>query len=175
MSVHTAGTGAPPDDIEDDLAVLVALLPITLHDLRSAPPSPMPMREAIERSGLGKRHATALLSVAATEPIGVTELARRLGLLLSSTSTVVGELSRAGLVEREEDDEDRRRTLVRVHSDYREEMATWVEAALQPLRNTLERLSPSARADFMEGWRILSEEAARSNSPGGADPDCDDP
>jgi DNA-binding MarR family transcriptional regulator len=152
------------DDVEEELAQLVALLPITLHDLRSAPPSPMPMREALEGSGLGKRHATALLSVAATEPASVSELARRLGLLLSSTSTVVGELSRAGLVQREEDDEDRRRTLVRVHSDYREAMAAWVDAATEPLRNTLQRLSPSARAHFMEGWRILSEEAARGAS-----------
>jgi hypothetical protein len=53
---------------------------------------------------------------------------------------------------------------VRVHSDYREAMAAWVDAAMEPLRNTLQRLSPPARAHFMEGWRILSEEAARSAS-----------
>lgn len=164
MALKTTPETPLLDDVEEELARLVALLPITLHDLRSAPPSPMPMREAIERSGLGKRHATALLSVSATEPISVGELAKRLGLLLSSTSTVVGELSRAGLLQREEDEEDRRRTLVRVHSDYREAMAVWVDAAMEPLRNTLRRLSPRARADFMDGWSILSEEASRSAS-----------
>ncbi len=174
MASKTTRKHAPRDHADEALAELIVLMPITLHDLRSAPPSPMPMREAIERSGLGKRHATALLSVAATEPISVSELAKRLGLLLSSTSTVVGELSRAGLLQREEDEEDRRRTLVRVHSDYRDAMTTWVEAATEPLRNTLERLSAPARAHFMQGWRILSEEAARSNSPRDADPDCPD-
>ena len=173
MTIDTTHAATPRDDVKDELAQLVALLPITLHDLRSAPPSPMPMREAIEGSGLGKRHATALLSVAATEPIGVSELAKRLGLLLSSTSTVVGELSRAGLVQREEDEQDHRRTLVRVHADYRAAMAEWVEAAMEPLRNTLQRLSPRARAHFMEGWGILSEEAARSASTREADGDCE--
>src|SRR5271170_3622051 len=139
--------------VEDDLVELTALLPVTLHDLKSSVPAPMPMRDAMERASLGKRHASALLAVAAAEPIGVSELAKRLGLLLSSTSTLVGELSRAGLLERAEDDEDRRRTIVRVHEDYRGVMEGWLEVAFAPVRHTLERLSPLARADFMEGDR----------------------
>src|SRR5258707_2421374 len=118
------------------------------------------MRDAMERSSLGKRHATALLAVAAAEPIGVSELAKRLGLLLSSTSTIVGELSRAGLLERAEDDSDRRRTIVRLHEDYREVMEAWLAVALAPIRNTLQRLSPQARQHFMDGWRVLQQEAA---------------
>ena len=74
------------------------------------------------------------LAVAA-EPISVSELAKRLGLLLSSTSTIVGELSRAGLLERAEDEHDRRRTIVRVHEDYRAAMEGWLEIALAPIRD----------------------------------------
>jgi DNA-binding MarR family transcriptional regulator len=150
--------------VGEDLAELTSLVPVTLHDLKSAVPAPMPMRDAMEGSSLGKRHASALLAVAATEPIGVSELAKRLGLLLSSTSTIVGELSRAGLVERAEDDKDRRRTIVRVHEDYRDAMQGWLDLAIAPFRHTLERLSPSARAHFMEGWRILHEEAGMHGS-----------
>jgi DNA-binding MarR family transcriptional regulator len=158
-------------DVDEELIELTSLLPITLHDLKTGAPAPMPMREAIERAALGKRHASALLAVAGAEPISVSELARRLGLLLSSTSTIVGELSRAGLVERAEDDRDRRRTIVRVDVAYREAMGDWLDVTLAPVRHTLERLSPSARAHFMEGWRILHEEAARhtSDDDGGAD------
>jgi DNA-binding MarR family transcriptional regulator len=158
--------------VEDDLTTLASLVPVTLHDLRSAVPAPMPMRDAMEHALLGKRHASALLAVAAAEPIGVSELAKRLGLLLSSTSTLVGELSRAGLVERAEDDEDRRRTIVRVHEDYREAMGAWLAIALAPLRNTLERLPPQARGHFMQGWRILQEEAALRGSDGDQTSDC---
>jgi DNA-binding MarR family transcriptional regulator len=160
MPVKSKPKTEPRPSVEDDLAELTSLLPVTLHDLKSAVPAPMPMRDAMERASLGKRHASALLAVAAVEPIGVSELAKRLGLLLSSTSTLVGELSRAGLLERAEDDEDRRRTIVRVHEDYRDAMEGWLEVALAPVRNTLERLSPQARAHFMEGWRVLQEEAA---------------
>ena len=159
--------------VADDLAELTALLPMTLHDLRSAVPAPMPMRDAMERAALGKRHATALLAVAAAEPISVSALAKRLGLLLSSTSTIVGELSRAGLLERAEDDRDRRRTIVRVHEDYRKAMEGWLEIAVAPIRQTLERLSPQARAHFMEGWRILGEEAALHGSDEDQTADCE--
>jgi DNA-binding MarR family transcriptional regulator len=150
--------------VEDDLTELTSLLPVTLNDLKSAAPATMPMREAMEAASLGKRHAPALLAVAAAEPISVSELAKRLGLLLSSTSTIVGELSRAGLVERSEDDLDRRRTIVRVHEDYRDAMEGWLEVTLAPIRKTLERLSPQAREHFMEGWRVLREEAALHGS-----------
>ena len=156
-----------------DLTELTALLPITLHDLKSAAPAPTEMRDAMERAALGKRHATALLAVAAAEPIGVSELAKRLGLLLSSTSTIVGELSRAGMIERAEDDEDRRRTIVRVHEDYRDAMEGWLDVAIAPSRHTLGRLSPLARAHFMEGWRILHEEAALRGSDE-VDVNCED-
>jgi len=155
--------------VEDELAELTALIPVTLHDLRSAVPAPMPMRDAMERASLGKRHASALLAVAAAEPISVSELAKRLGVLLSSTSTMVGELSRAGLLERAEDDQDRRRTIVRVHEDYRAAMGDWLEVAIAPMRNTLERLAPQARAHFMDGWRLLAEEAAHAST----DEDCE--
>jgi DNA-binding MarR family transcriptional regulator len=164
MAVKSNPQTEPRTGVQDELTELAALLPVTLHDLKSAVPAPMPMRDAMERAALGKRHAPALLAVAAAEPISVSELARRLGLLLSSTSTIVGELSRAGLLERAEDDDDRRRTIVRLHEDYRDAMETWLEVALMPLRNTLERLSPEARAHFMEGWRILQEEAALRGS-----------
>jgi DNA-binding MarR family transcriptional regulator len=156
--------------VEEDLTELTALLPVTLHDLKGAVPAPMPMRDAMEGAGLGKRHASALLAVAAAEPISVSELAKRLGLLVSSTSTLVGELSRAGLLERSEDDRDRRRTIVRVHADYRNAMEGWIAVAVAPIRNTLERLPAPARRDFMEGWRILRQEASALH---GADEMCE--
>jgi DNA-binding MarR family transcriptional regulator len=172
MAVTTNPKTKQTTDVERQLSELTALLPVTLHDLKNAVPAPMPMRDAMERASLGKRHASALLTVAGAEPIGVSELAKRLGLLLSSTSTIVGELSRAGLVQRSEDEQDRRRTIVRVHEDYRDAMGGWIEGALAPIRNTLERLSPAARAHFMEGWRILGEEAAARGSREGEDEDC---
>jgi DNA-binding MarR family transcriptional regulator len=103
----------------------------------------------------------ALRAVATAGPMSVSELARRLGLGLSTTSAIVGQLSRAGLIERAEDDADRRRTIVRLDEKYGEAIGTWAVQSLTPLRDTLERLPPQARAQFMEGWRILHEEATQ--------------
>jgi DNA-binding MarR family transcriptional regulator len=165
-------SGAAPT-VEQDLAEFASLLTATLRDLKTAGPPPIEIRQALERASLGKRHMPTLLAVAAAGPIGVSELAKRIGLLLSSTSTLVGELNRAGLLERAEDDEDHRRTIVRLHEDYRAAMESWLEIAVGPIRKALERLSPPARAHFMEGWRILQEEAALRGSGEGPDGDCE--
>jgi DNA-binding MarR family transcriptional regulator len=45
-------------------------------------------------------------------PTTVSELARRMDMSTAHASLVVGELARAGLVEREHDDNDRRRVIV---------------------------------------------------------------
>ncbi len=157
--------------VEEDVAEFASLLSTTLRDLRSAGPPPAGIRDAIERPPLGKRHMPALLAVAAAGPISVSDLAKRLGLLLSSTSTIVGQLSRAGLLERSEDDEDRRRTIVRLHEEYRVAMEAWLDMAMEPVRSALEQLSPQARSHFMEGWRILQKEAARRGTSEGSG-DC---
>jgi len=151
--------------IEGDLDELSALLAETFRGLKQSSPPPQQLRDAAERGSLGPRHMPALLAVAAAGPLSVSELARRLGLGLSSTSAIVGQLSRAGLLERAEDDADRRRTIVRLQDEHRAVISDWAEQALAPLRSTLERLSPRARAQFIAGWRILHEEATRKAHP----------
>jgi len=148
--------------VDDQVAEFLMLLAATTRNLKSAAPPPERLREAVVRSGLGPRHLPALLTTALAGPLSVTELSQRIGLRLSTTSTLFGQLSRAGLLERVEDDDDRRRTIVHLPREYRAEMTTWIERAFAPVRTTLQRLSPQARADFMEGWRILHEEASRT-------------
>lgn len=171
MSASTSRTH-PAGTVEQDLDELFALLWETIAGLKRASPPPEELREVGRRASLTARHMPAVLAVAAAGPLSVSELARRLGLSLSSTSAIVGELSRTGLLERAEDDADRRRTIVHLHEDYRQLLTEWLAEAQAPLRGTLERLPPGARAQFMEGWRILHEEASRMPDAGGADEDC---
>jgi len=148
--------------VDEEVAEFVMLLASTARNLKSAAPPPARLRDALAHSGLGPRHLPALLTTALAGPLSVTELSQRIGLRLSTTSTIVGQLSRAGLLERVEDDHDRRRTIVHLPREYRAEMTTWIEAAFAPVRATLQRLSPQARAHFIEGWRILHEEATHT-------------
>jgi DNA-binding MarR family transcriptional regulator len=68
---------------------------------------------ALARAGtLGERHIAALVSLAIAGPATVSELAGRTDMSLAHASLVVGELADAGLVEREHDEQDRRRIIV---------------------------------------------------------------
>jgi DNA-binding MarR family transcriptional regulator len=149
------------DSIDEDLRTLVGHLRPTFSALKRGGPMPPPFRAAFENGSLGLRHVQVLMTVALEGELSVSDLADLLKLSLSATSLMVGELSRAGLLERAEDERDRRRTIVRVADEYREGTEAWLEQRMEPLRRTLERLSPRARANFLEGWRILDEEASR--------------
>jgi DNA-binding MarR family transcriptional regulator len=124
---------------------------------RQAPPE---LVKAAEGAGLGPRHAVPILTLAFADEaaLSVSELAQRIGLSLATTSQLVGELSRAGLVERTEDEHDRRRTLVRVPDAYRPHIQAMLNDHIAPMQRTLERLSPQVRKHFLQGFRVLRDE-----------------
>lgn len=168
MAVKGSGSADPGVDYE--LHELMGLMGRVLPALkRGGSPPPASFTEAArlletqapegEHGSLGPRHGPLLVVIALQRDLSVSELAARVGLSLSTVSLMVGELSRAGLVERVEDARDRRRTLVRLHPDHAEELEGWVRERIGPLRRTLERLDPGAREHFLEGWRMLAEES----------------
>jgi DNA-binding MarR family transcriptional regulator len=170
MAVKATEPLAEPKGVEGELQELLALFGRVVPALKrggAQPPSVLleaagklgpPGADGQPHGTLGPRHGPLLMLVALERDLSVSELAARVGLSLSTTSLMVGELSRAGLVERTEDDRDRRRTLVRLHADHAEEVAAWMRDRIAPLRRALERLEPEVRAHFLEGWRVLDEE-----------------
>jgi DNA-binding MarR family transcriptional regulator len=120
---------------------------------------PPELQKAFDEGSLGERHFPPLIVLSLEGPLSVSELADRVGLTVATTSLLVGELSKAGLVERREDEHDRRRTIVSLAEEIRKIAEPRIQEHLQPFKRTLERLSPAARAHFMEGMRVLSDEA----------------
>lgn len=151
-----------------DVVEFASLLQPTWRALSSAYPRPAEIGDALTRGGLGNRHAPALLVVALQGPMSVSELARRVGLGLSTTSTLVVELSGAGFVERSEDERDRRRTIVALHEDHRDAVDAWAGQAFEPIRRTLSQLTPATREQFMQSWRKLHAEAIHHATGGNA-------
>jgi DNA-binding MarR family transcriptional regulator len=147
---------------QDSREVMRLLLEVMVCFKRTGKEPPAELRDSPAVAELGPRHGAPLLTLAFEEPLSVSELAERIGLSLPTTSQLVGDLSRAGLVERTEDEDDRRRTIVRLHDDYRELFRTMLAAQLDPIRRALEKLPPRTRAHFIEGMRVLSEESAGS-------------
>jgi DNA-binding MarR family transcriptional regulator len=124
------------------------------------------LRDAFEKSELGPRHVAPLLALVLSGPSSVSELAERIGLTPATTSLLVGELSRAGFVERREDEADRRRTIVSVSSSVEEDVRPALQETLAPLARGLGRMSAAQRAHLMDGLRILAEEMDRSPESG---------
>jgi len=120
---------------------------------------PKELQKAFDEGALGERHFPPLIVLSLEGPLSVSELADRIGLAVATTSLLVGELSKAGLVERREDERDRRRTIVSLTEEIRKIAEPRIQEHLQPFKRTLERLSPAARTHFMEGMRVLSDEA----------------
>jgi DNA-binding MarR family transcriptional regulator len=120
---------------------------------------PKELQRAFDEGSLGERHFPPLIVLSLEGPLSVSELADRIGLTVATTSLLAGELSKAGLVERREDERDRRRTIVSLTEEIRKIAEPRIQQHLQPFKRTLERLSPAARIHFMEGVRVLNEEA----------------
>jgi len=150
---------------------LLSLLSGVLIGLKRRPSGAEPkddeLREAFEKSELGERHVGPLISLVLSGPASVSELAERIGLAPATTSLLVGELSRAGFVQRREDEADRRRTIVSIDESIEDVVRPSLEQTLAPLGRGLDRMSVAQKAHFMDGLRILNEEIAGSgeNAP----------
>jgi DNA-binding MarR family transcriptional regulator len=120
------------------------------------------LREAFEKSELGERHVAPLMTLVISGPASVSELADRIGLTPATTSLLVGELSRAGFVQRREDEADRRRTIVSIDPSIEEDVHPLLQQSLEPLVRGLERMSAGQRTQFLNGLRILNEEMGGS-------------
>ncbi len=152
--------------IDDDLLELEQLLPTLFRALRHGGPDLRELEQhkrAFYDAGLRERHGRVLLTLASTGPLTVGELASTIALTPATTSLLVGELDRAGFLERHEDDVDRRRTIVSLPESIRGAMEQFARARREPLRRTLEQMSPAARKHFVDGLRILSAEAGRES------------
>ena len=158
------------DSSMKDATDLLTLLSGVIVGLKKSPPKSSPkhdeLRDAFEKSELGERHVAPLIALTIGGPASVSELAERIGLTPATTSLLVGELSRAGFVQRQEDEADRRRTIVSVDKSIQDVVLPSLGQTLEPLDRALARMSAAQRRHFMDGLRILNEEIGRSEGNG---------
>jgi DNA-binding MarR family transcriptional regulator len=168
MSAKT--TTKTPGSAAKDATDLLALLSGVIVGLKKTPAKPTPkhdeLRDAFEKSELGERHVAPLVALVIGGPASVSELAERIGLTPATTSLLVGELSRAGFVERREDEDDRRRTIVSIDQSIEDVVRPSLDQTLAPLDRALARMPVAQRRHFMDGLRILNEEIRRSEGNG---------
>src|SRR6266540_4340804 len=162
----TAARASSHDASRDDVREVLRLLVSVITGLkRGRAEVPNTLREAFAAGGLGPRHVPVLMAVAFSDPLSVGEIAERIGLSLATTSLMVGELDRQGIVVRAEDERDRRRTIVCLHDDHRAIVDAWSEERTSPVLRALERMSPAVRKHFLEGLAVLAAESQADAEP----------
>jgi DNA-binding MarR family transcriptional regulator len=157
--------------IDDDVKELIRLVFRFVRNAKSHGAGADDVRGLLGAANFGPRHLPVLFTLAMNGPDSVGEVAGRLGLSPATVSQLVNELERGGFVDRREDPRDRRRTIVSLSERHRRPIEDHTRRRLEPLRATVEALSPVERAHFIKGWRILVESlehAAADPAPGDA-------
>jgi DNA-binding MarR family transcriptional regulator len=118
---------------------------------------------------LAPRHLSAFAVIALEGPMTVSELAAHEGLAVSTASLLTTQLADAGLVERREDAQDRRRTVVSVAPAHRSESEQLLESKLAPMRRALARLGHARARALFDGLEVVAEEMAAPPAPSDAE------
>ncbi len=115
-----------------------------------------PVEAEFARGGLTSPQRSVMEAVVKTGGLSVKEAGREVGLAHSTVSGIVDRLERQGLVERQTDKQDHRRTMIvpsKVVRDYvRDTLPTLLT---NPLVEALQRAKPAERKAILEGLRVL--------------------
>lgn len=151
-------SGNPPTFTEVQREVLGHVPQLAAYFQRARTEMPSALREVFTANGLTARHGAVLTQLVPDRPIGVTDLAGRLGVSVSTVSELVAHLAEAGLVRRREDPTNRRRTLVTLAEDYRPVFEEYVAIRSAPLLAALRALSTEQQAGFLAGLTAWARE-----------------
>jgi DNA-binding MarR family transcriptional regulator len=158
----SSGKKSAQGTLEGDLRVLQVLFPHVMAAFKRTA-IPDEVRGIFADPALGPRHLMPVAHLIYEGPMTVNELARRLDLAPATTSLMVGELSRSGVIERREDEADRRRTIVSISGGHRGALERWLSGG-EPMRRTVEQLSAAERRAFLKALRILETELRRQQT-----------
>jgi DNA-binding MarR family transcriptional regulator len=141
-----------PDDSTDPAEQISALLDGIVRRQRRA-----------SREGFGESVTHGQFRVLRTldnadQPLRLSELAARLGIVPRSATSVVDDLEAAGLLERQPDPNDRRATLVDLTPDGRQILTTLREKRRDVMATQLSRLTPTDQQTLIQLLQRLAED-----------------
>jgi DNA-binding MarR family transcriptional regulator len=166
-------------DVDGDLLELLQIMPLVIRAMKRQRPEeegepPAAVQALLSAGALGPRHLPVIVALSLQGTMAVSELARRIGLGVAATSLMVGELAKAGVVERHVDERDRRRTIVSISDGLRDDCERLARERLSPLRKALEAMGPQTRSHFLAGWRVLAAQTVgEEDLEGDVTPSCE--
>jgi DNA-binding MarR family transcriptional regulator len=142
--------------VDEATRALLLLMPRLVGRAKRIPP-PEPLR-ALQ---LAPRHLSLLAYLVFDGPLVVKELAARLEVAPATVSLMVADLSRQGVLERREDDVDRRRTIVSIAPAHQQSVTDWLAAGGRAWQTALEPLTPDQRRLVVETLQAYEREVSR--------------
>jgi DNA-binding MarR family transcriptional regulator len=156
--VSTEGQGEA--GVDEAIRALLLLMPRMVGRAKR-----IPVPEELQSLALAPRHLSLLSYLLFDGPMTVNDLAVRLEVAPTTVSLMVGELSRKGVLERHEDESDRRRRIVSIAEDRRPSIDGWLARGARAWRQALSPLAPEQRQMFVQ--TLLAYEAAISGEEDG--------
>ncbi|MFB4281141.1 MarR family winged helix-turn-helix transcriptional regulator [Nonomuraea sp. MTCD27] len=138
--------------VDDGIRTLLLLMPRMVGRAKR-----LKVPEAVQALSLAPRHLSLLAYLLFDGPMTVNELAARLEVAPATVSLMVGELSRKGVLERREDDADRRRTIVSIAALHQAAIDEWLGYGAKAWRRALEPLTPEQRRLFVDTLRAYEQ------------------
>jgi DNA-binding MarR family transcriptional regulator len=109
----------------------------------------LPVPDALRGLDLAPRHLALLAHLQYDGPLTVSQLADRLEVAPTTVSLMVSDLSRHGILTREEDDADRRRRIVAIAPSYAMPITQWLSASAAAWTEVLAARTPPERATIV--------------------------
>ena len=126
--------------VEEGVRRLLLLMPRLVGRAKRTP-----VPAELSACTLAPRHLSLLSYLLFDGPMTVTELAGRLEVAPTTASLMVGDLSRQGVLNRDEDPADRRRTIVSIAADKRPAVDAWLARGAKAWSDALAPLTPAER------------------------------
>lgn len=139
---HPAGPGP---GVDDAIRALLLLMPRLVGRAKR-----IPVPDELASLALAPRHLSLLSYLLFDGPSTVNDLAARLEIAPTTVSLLVGELTRKGVLERREDENDRRRRIVSITEARRPTIAAWLSRGATAWREALAPLTPAQRRMFID-------------------------
>lgn len=149
-----------PGGVDDTVRDLLLLMPRLVGRAKR-----IPVPDALRSFALAPRHLSLFAYLLFDGPMTVNELAARLGVAPTTVSLLIGDLSRKGVLERREDEADRRRRIIAIAPEHEPAIRAWLAPGADAWRTALAPLTPDQRRMFVD--TLLAYEAAL----GGEEPD----
>ena len=139
-------------DVDDAVRTLLLLMPRMVGRVKR-----IRIPEELQSLTLAPRHLSLLAYLLFDGPLGVNELAARLEVAPTTVSLLIGDLSRKGVLERREDERDRRRRIVALADAHEPAISAWLAPGAAAWRRALAPLTPDQRRLFVD--TLLTYEA----------------